>query len=203
MQLSNKLAVFNITKFRTKGQLLTLSGVSGSGKSTLIKDLLQSDMGFEKLASATTRARRDGEIDGIDQHFLTLDEFEYLGQNKELALACEVFGNYYAFLRDDLGKLEKGKNLITEYYHAMLSAFKEQFPDSLSAYIYPNNINTPLIELDKRETPSTELEKRKLAIFNELSWVSKNAHMFDLIHTNNYDEESKSRFKGLLKEHLN
>ena len=97
-----------------KGLLIVISGPAGSGKGTVNAKLLQSDE-YAYSVSATTRAPRVGEVDGVNYHFITRSEFERRIEHREMLEYTEYCGNYYGTpLREALEVLESGKNLILE-----------------------------------------------------------------------------------------
>ena len=61
-----------------RGLLVVLSGPSGSGKGTVLKQAMRSDPNIEVSVSVTTRAPREGEIDGVNYYFLTPEAFQNL-----------------------------------------------------------------------------------------------------------------------------
>ena len=98
-----------------KGLLLVVSGPSGVGKGTICKEYLNKYDDCALSVSATTRAPRNGEIDGVSYFFLTHDEFRKKIDADgflEHAVFCD---NYYGTPKDAvMQKLEEGKNVILE-----------------------------------------------------------------------------------------
>ncbi len=78
-----------------RGLLIILSSPSGAGKSSLAKRLMAWDASLKFSVSATTRAPRAGEVDGVDYYFKTKPEFEAMVAAGEMLEHAEVFGNYY------------------------------------------------------------------------------------------------------------
>jgi len=84
------------------GVLCVVSCPSGSGKTTLCRRLSEEDENIVYAVSATTRAAREGEQDGIDYHFLDRAEFELRAGRGEFLEFAEVHGNYYGTLEDEV-----------------------------------------------------------------------------------------------------
>ncbi|WP_028725585.1 MULTISPECIES: guanylate kinase [Paracoccus] len=77
------------------GLMVILSSPSGAGKSTLARRLMDWDPSLSFSVSATTRAPRPGEVDGVHYHFTSREEFLSLVQNSQMLEHAEVFGNLY------------------------------------------------------------------------------------------------------------
>lgn len=87
--------------------MIVLVGKSGSGKTTIEKELCKS--GYEKIVTYTTRPKRDGEINSIDYHFITEEQFISLKNEKYFAATSEHDGYYYAVA----GKDCKGNKVVS------------------------------------------------------------------------------------------
>ncbi len=77
------------------GLMVILSSPSGAGKSTLARRLMQWDPTLRFSVSATTRAPRPGEVDGVDYYFTSSDEFRRMVAEDQMLEHAEVFGNFY------------------------------------------------------------------------------------------------------------
>ena len=78
-----------------KGLLIVYTGASGVGKGTVMKRLLQSNDNLRLSVSATTRAPRPGETNGVEYHFVTEERFLDMIANNELLEHAVYCGNYY------------------------------------------------------------------------------------------------------------
>ena len=89
-----------------KGILVVLSGPSGSGKDTVLEKLKESDFSFDKTISATTRAMRDGEKDGVDYYFIDKNTFEEKAAIAKSygAIACIIYNNIDGDIIMSMGK---------------------------------------------------------------------------------------------------
>lgn len=81
--------------------MLVLVGPSASGKSAIVKCLTKK-YGLEKFITCTTRCMRVGEVDNVDYHFLTQDEFSKLYENNEFIETVYYNGNYYGTLKKEV-----------------------------------------------------------------------------------------------------
>lgn len=122
-----------------QGILTVVSGFSGAGKGTLMKQLL-SKYEYSLSISATTRAPRDGEVDGREYFFLTRERFESMIENGELVEWAEYVGNYYGtpkqYVQD---RLAEGRDVILEIEVQGALSVREQFPEALLLFITPPN----------------------------------------------------------------
>lgn len=97
-----------------KGLLIVVSGPSGAGKGTVCRELINR-YNYNVSVSATTRNSRDGEIDGVNYHFLDKETFQKKISNDEFLEYAEVYGNYYGTLKKGVeDELNKGNNIILE-----------------------------------------------------------------------------------------
>lgn len=97
------------------GIVFVISGPSGSGKGTVLKVLREMYNGFAVSISATTRAPREGEQNGVEYFFKTREEFEALIKNEEVLEYTVYNGNYYGTLKSEAERISaSGKDLILE-----------------------------------------------------------------------------------------
>ena len=97
------------------GIVFVISGPSGSGKGTVLKVLREMYTDFAVSISATTRAPREGEQNGVEYFFKTREEFEALIKNEEVLEYTVYNGNYYGTLKSEAERISSsGKDLILE-----------------------------------------------------------------------------------------
>ena len=98
-----------------KGLLFIISGPAGSGKGTVVNSLIKNHPELSLSVSATTRAPRAGEIDGVHYHFISKDEFEKLIEKGEVLEHTTYCENYYGTLKREVLKANKaGRDIILE-----------------------------------------------------------------------------------------
>lgn len=103
------------SEWKRRGILCLVSGPSGSGKTTLCRRFSETDEDAVYAISATTRAPRGGEQDGIDYFFLSREEFENRIRNGEFIEYAEVHGNLYGTLKSEVvARLEEGKDVLMD-----------------------------------------------------------------------------------------
>ena len=178
-----------------KGFIITLSGISGAGKSHFINSVVNRLDNFQKLIAVTTRQKRNGEVDGVDKYFLSLNEFEQKNINNEMCVVNNVFGNMYGYYKEDISKTDDGIYLITELYYDEVKKFKGEYPNTISIYILPNDISKTIQELKSRNTSTEEFNKRVSDIKKEIGFFNNSSSStFDIIVNNNYDINSIEQF---------
>ena len=132
-----------------KGKAIILCAPSGSGKTTLAKHLLSNELFNLKFSvSSTTRKKRDGEIDGKDYNFLSLNEFKSKIDNDEFIEYEQVYEDtFYGTLKSEVNSLIESNNIIFDVDVVGAESLKNYFGDkSLSIFIVPPSIE----ELENR-----------------------------------------------------
>jgi guanylate kinase len=166
----------------TISRLLVFSAPSGAGKTTIVQRLANRYDHFVISVSATTRSRRQGEINGIDYFFYNRKEFEKLIQ-KGLLLEYEtVHGEYYGTLKSVVeDNLKKNRVVLFDIDVNGANAIKSHFPEALRFFIKPPDLETLKKRLiaRKRETDE-EIEKR----LERIAYEYKQAENFDYIVIN-------------------
>ncbi len=145
------------------GLLIVMSGFSGAGKGTLMKRLMADYDDFAFSVSMTTRAPREGEVNGRDYFFVTKEEFEKTIEEDGLVEYAQYVGNYYGTPRAYVEEqLKKGKNVILDIEVQGAMQIKEKFPDALMVFVIPPSIEVLLKRLRARGTESEEVIARRI-----------------------------------------
>jgi len=146
-----------------KGLMIVVSGPAGSGKGTVNAHLLDSG-DFVYSVSATTRAPRPGEIDGVNYHFVTKENFEERIAAGDMLEYTEYCGNYYGTPKSEALKvLESGKNLILEIEVEGAMNVKRAYPDAILIMLLPPSYETQESRLRGRGTETEEKIQLRLA----------------------------------------
>ncbi len=121
-----------------RGLLIVLSAPSGCGKSTIVNGLLEKRGALKFSVSATTRAPREGEVNGVHYHFLSREVFEKKIAEKEVLEYTEYCGNYYGTLRKSVNDLiEQGKDAILKIEVEGAMNIRRLFPEACLVFILP------------------------------------------------------------------
>ncbi|QDS98898.1 guanylate kinase [Adhaeretor mobilis] len=150
------------------GKLVVLSGPSGVGKSTVVKQVLaECGPGLKLSVSATTRPPRPGEVDGVDYHFLSDQEFARRREADEFLESVEVFGrgHWYGTLWSEVrSSLAGGKWVILEIDVDGAEDVVRDFPAAITLFIRPDSLEELEKRLRSRGTESEEAIGRRLAV---------------------------------------
>lgn len=159
-----------------RGLLIVISGPSGVGKGVICKGLIENNEAIKMSVSATTRAPRKDEIDGVNYFFKTREAFEEMIKNNEFLEYVDVFGtNYYgtprAYVEDELSQ---GHDIILEIDVQGAMRVKDALPDAVTVFIAPPSMSVLKTRLIGRGTESEEsIERRFEEAFCEMQCIPK------------------------------
>lgn len=182
-----------------KGRLVLYTGSSGVGKGTIMSELLKRDDNIRLSVSNTTRAPRDGEIDGVHYNFVTKEQFEDLISKDgflEYAQYCE---NYYGTPKKQVeDMLADGKCVFLEIEVQGGLQILEKYPDVLSIFILPPSMEALSERLHGRGTENEEtIQKRLAEAENEISY--KDRYKYNVVN-DDLNEAVESILEILRKE---
>jgi guanylate kinase len=147
------------------GKLIVLSGPSGAGKTTLRDRLLKrnSDQ-IERSVSATTRQPRPGEVDGVDYHFLTAEEFQRRRAAGEFLESAQVYPDlWYGTLKSEVAtRLAAGKSVLLEIDVQGCRQVVGQNPAAVTIFVQPVSLEELERRLRERRTEDAASLARRL-----------------------------------------
>ncbi|MEI5983309.1 UNVERIFIED_CONTAM: gmk [Trichonephila clavipes] len=186
------------------GKLLIFSAPSGAGKTTIVKRLLEKH--GDKISfsiSASTRAPRGQEENGVDYYFISTDDFLHKVAKHEFIEFEEVYsGTFYGTLRSEVERIwDAGKHVIFDIDVVGGLRLKSKFPDqALSIFVNPPSLEVLKERLKGRGTDSEEkLQERFAKAELELSYADK----FDVILQNNDLETACAEAERLVLDFIN
>ena len=187
---------------KQKGRIVIISAPSGAGKTTIVNYLLSCNLNLEFSVSATTRAPREGEADGKDYHFLSLEEFKHRIERDEFLEWEEVYkGQFYGTLKSETEtKLNQGRNVVFDVDVKGGINLKNFFGNNaISLFIMPPSIDELKARLEKRgkDNPS-EIKKRVSKALKEMQLASQ----FDFIIINDRLENALNETYNIVKSFL-
>lgn len=181
-----------------KGILLVLSGPAGSGKGTIVKNILERDNMIRLSVSATTRAPRPGEIDGVHYSFVSSQKFEEMIASDEMLEHTRYCGNYYGTPREHVNKmLESGISVILEIELEGAMNIRRLCPDAVLVLLLPPDFKTLENRLRGRHTNTEDDIKNRLErARTEVSFFDK--YDYVVINEDNMYEKAATTVLNIL-----
>ncbi len=183
-------------------KLIIVTAPSGAGKTTIVHHLLRK---FPELAfsvSATNRARRAHEIDGVDYYFLSTDDFKQRVTEGAFLEYEEVYDDqYYGTLKSEVARLwDLGKCIIFDVDVKGATNIKKVYPDeSLAIFIKPPSKEILLERLKNRKTETTESLKKRIArATEELTYENR----FDKVVVNDTLEHAFFESESVVRDFI-
>ncbi|MFT6467138.1 MAG: guanylate kinase [Oleispira sp.] len=168
------------------GTLYVFSAPSGAGKTTLVKALLEQTIDIGVSVSHTTRAPRDGEVNGKDYNFVSQDTFKGLIDQSAFLEHAQVFDNFYGTSQIWVEQeLEAGRDVILEIDWQGAQQIRQQMPHMVSVFILPPSREELLKRLTGRGTDSQEIIDRRMQ--DAVSEMSHYGEFNYLIINDNFD----------------
>ena len=147
-----------------EGLLIVVSGFSGAGKGTVMKRLIEKYQSYALSISATTRSPREGEVNGREYFFKTVEEFKEMIAKEQLIEYAQYVSNYYGTPKQYVEEqLQAGKNVILEIEIQGALKIKEKFPDAVLMFIIPPSAAVLKERLIGRGTESLDVVEKRLA----------------------------------------
>lgn len=150
---------------RASGHVVVLSGPSAVGKSTVVRCLRERLPSLHFSVSATTRAPRPGEVDGVDYHFITPEAFQQLIDRGALLEWADIHGGLHRSgtpaqpVRDATAA---GKPVLIEVDLAGARAVKQALPEVVTVFLAPPSWEALESRLVGRGTETPEVRERRL-----------------------------------------
>jgi len=176
---------------------LVLAAPSGTGKTTLARALVERSDGYRFSVSATTRAPRRGERDGVDYHFVGRERFDEMALAGELAEWAEVHGEAYGTPRAELEKAaEAGEHVVLDIDVQGARQIRVSVPEALLVFVLPPSVPSLVRRLTGRGTESAAQVARRLhTALEELRAVPE----FDHVVVNDDLEKCLAEIRGIVR----
>ena len=185
-----------------RGKLVIFSAPSGSGKSTIIQSLLNRDLNLSFSISATSRAPRGTEKNGVEYYFISPEEFRQRIANGEFLEYEEVYaGKFYGTLKSEVERiLDSGRNVIFDVDVVGGLNIKKYYGDqALALFIQPPSIEELEKRLKHRATDAPEvIASRVTKAEYELSFAPR----FDHIIVNDILEKAQEEAYQTIRQFL-
>ncbi|MBQ8319771.1 MAG: guanylate kinase [Clostridia bacterium] len=175
--------------------LMVVSGPSGVGKGTLVKTLLKRRADVVESVSCTTRAPREGEVNGREYFFLSKEEFSRRIAEGDFLEYDEHFGNYYGTPKSFVKETLKTKSVIMEIDVVGGFLAKKAFPECILIFVAPPSVE----ELKRRLLGrKTETEEEVLGRLSRLEYEMKESEKYDYVLINDDFEKALEEFSDLI-----
>jgi guanylate kinase len=150
---------------RGVARVFVITGPSGVGKGTLIRGLMEQLPQLALSVSATTRAPRPGEQEGVDYHFLTREAFEHSVRTGEFVEHADYAGRSYGTLRSELQeRIERGVPVVLEIEVQGARQVRAAMPDAVQVFIAPPSLEALRTRLVGRGTDDGAEVRRRLGV---------------------------------------
>lgn len=178
------------------GLLIVVSAPSGCGKGTILSKVLERD-NFYYSVSATTRSPREGEVNGVNYHFMDKPRFEELINSGGMLEYAQYCGNYYGTPAKAVeDKLKEGKDVLLEIEVQGAMKIKEKCPEAVFIFIMPPSAETLRHRLEKRGTEAPEVIEKRV---REAQREMERAPDYDYIVVNDKLEEAVDDFLAVVR----
>ncbi|MBR2518562.1 MAG: guanylate kinase [Selenomonadaceae bacterium] len=146
-----------------RGLLIVISGASGTGKGTVCKKILAEMSNVFYSISATTRKPRQGEVDGREYYFLSVDEFKQWIADEKFLEYAEVYGNFYGTPLNKIEEqLNRGEDVLLEIDVQGALNVKKKCPDGVYIFLLPPSLEELKRRIEGRGSETPESLSRRL-----------------------------------------
>jgi guanylate kinase len=179
------------------GNLFVVVAPYGAGKTSLVTALLERDSNIRLSISYTTRAPREGEVDGRDYHFVPRARFEAMIADGDFLEHAQVYGNYYGTSRKWIeAELDGDHDVLLEIDWQGAAQVRKLFPGMAGIFILPPSMAELARRLQGRGTEAAEAIQRRLASAREeISHVLE----FEYIIVNDRFDEALLDLLGIVR----
>ena len=179
-----------------KGMLVVLSAPSGCGKDTVLKELNDRHINISRSVSMTTRAMRDGESDGIDYHFTTVEDFKRKITEGYFIEYVNFGANFYGTPKAAVDKmLKNGECVVLKIEVEGADNIRRLYPDAISVFIVPPSFEELKFRLKNRGTETEQEYEKRVEIARE---ELKRAKEYDYIVINDKVSQCADDICGIL-----
>ena len=182
---------------KKSGQLIIISGPSGAGKDSVVSKLLETNKNIWLSISATSRAPRGKEQDGVDYYFLKKEDFEKKIKEDYFLEYAKYTDNYYGTPKAHImEKLDNGIDVILVIEIQGAKTIKELLPETVLIFIMPPTEKDLLKRLVGRKTESKDkIISRFERAYQEINEVSK----YNYVVVNDKLDEAASKVEAIIK----
>ena len=184
-----------------KGILLVISGPSGTGKGTIIEKLMKEDATLVFSVSATTRAPRPGEVDGVHYHFMSVEKYNELVAENAFVEHAKVHGNFYGTLKSEVDqRIARGETVILDIdVQGALNVF-DQGIECTSIFIAPPSLEELRQRLIDRGTEPMDVIEFRVG---NAAWELSQKHRYQHLVINDKLDDAIAQVRDIINTQRN
>ena len=184
-----------------KGLLIVYTGASGVGKGTIMKELLRKNPNLRLSVSATTRAPREGEVDGREYYFVSPERFDEMIAEDGFLEHAEYVGNKYGTPKEAVFRmLDQGLDVILEIEVKGFLQVKQACPDCVTIFIAPPSYEELESRLRGRGTETEEVVAKRLNTARE---ELQSQNLFDYVVVNDDVDRATDEVLSIISDTKN
>jgi len=182
-----------------QGKLYIISAPSGAGKTSLVKRLLSDIEQLSVSISHTTRAMREGEKEGGDYFFVSMDDFKQMDVQRDFLESAQVFDHFYGTAKQSvIEKLHQGIDVILEIDWQGARQIRTMMPNCLSIFILPPSIEVLQQRLENRGQDSEAIIARRM---QDAVIEISHYHEYNYLVVNDNFEQALQELKSIILSH--
>ncbi len=179
----------------SKGKLYVISGASGVGKSTVLAKVMEARDNISFSVSATTRAPREGEIDGVSYYFVTKEQFEEMIRQDAFVEYDAHMENYYGTPKAQLEEKLKDGDVILDIEPNGAFNVRKSWPEAVLIFIAPPSYE----ELERRLRSRGDTDKKQIRIRLERAlWEMEQREKYDYVVVNDQVETCAEKILAII-----
>jgi guanylate kinase len=173
--------------------LIVISGPSGVGKDAVVKRMIERSLPFHFVVTATSREKRENEVDGVDYFFVTPERFEEMIANDELIEYAVVYNQYKGIPKSQVREaLKSGKDVMMRLDVQGAARIRTLCPEAVLIFLMPSDEEELYQRLQARKTETDrdlhvriETARKELERLKEFDYVvvNSNQHLDDAVDT--------------------
>lgn len=184
------------------GKIFIISAPSGAGKTTILRRILKEVPNLHFSVSVTTRKPREGERDGIDYYFVSVDRVLEMFRNKELLEWAMVHGNFYGTpVWEVENKINAGMNVIVDVDVKGFMKIKRRYPEAISIFIVPPSIEELKNRLLSREGKK-EFDENLRKRFEKATYEMSFRELYDYVVVNDDLDRACEELKSIILKNI-
>ena len=182
-----------------EGHLFVISGSSGVGKSSVLKEVMASRSDLQFSVSATSRAPRPGEENGVQYYFVSREAFCQMIEEGAFVEHDYHMDNYYGTLKSEILNKTKTCNLVLDIEPVGALRVREIYPEATLIYIAPPSLDVLEERIRKRnDTPEEQIKVRR----ERAAWEDAQKEKYDYVVINDVFEDCVAEILHIISKEL-